>query len=71
MLLVKKKDGTYRFCVDYHHLNAMTVKHKYPVPIIDEFLDELINAAWFSTLDLAARYHQILLKGGEEHKTTF
>lgn len=71
VLLVKKKDGSYHFCVDYRHLNAMTVKKKYPVPIIDEFLDELVNASWFSTVDLAAGYHLIPLQSGEEHKTTF
>jgi len=71
VILVKKKDNTWRFCVDYRHLNAITVKCKYPVPIIDEFLDELSRAKWFSSLDLRAGFHQIRLKSGEEFETAF
>lgn len=69
VLLVKKKDESYRFCVDFRHLNVVTAKSKYPVPIIEELLDELEGASWFSSLDLTAGYHQILLKPGEEPKT--
>lgn len=71
VLLVKKKDNSWRFCVDYRHLNAITLKSKYPVPIIDEFLDELSKASWFTSLDLRAGFHQIRLKPGEEYKTAF
>jgi hypothetical protein len=71
VLLVNKKDNTWRFCVDYRHLNAITIKSKYPVPVIYEFLDELANGSWFSCLDLRAGFHQLRLKPGEEFKTAF
>jgi hypothetical protein len=71
VLLVKKKDNSWRFCVEYKFLNAITLKGKFPVPIIDEFLDELGHANWFSSLDLRAGLHQIRLKPGEKHKTSF
>lgn len=71
VLLVKKKDGSYRFCVDFRHLNAITAKVRYPVPVIEELLDELTHASWFTSLDLTAGYHQIRLQVGEEPKTAF
>ncbi|WVZ62826.1 LOW QUALITY PROTEIN: hypothetical protein U9M48_012526, partial [Paspalum notatum var. saurae] len=70
MLLVKK-DNSWHFCVDYCHLNAITMKAKYQVPIIDELLDELAGASWFSGLGLAVGFHQICVQPGEEHKTAF
>lgn len=71
VLLVKKKDMTWRFCVDFRHLNAITLKTKYPVPLIDYFLDELGKVSWFSSLDITAGYHQVRLKPGEAFKTAF
>lgn len=70
-VLVRKKDGSIRFCVDYRKLNVVTVKDSYPLPRIDDILDQLSGNVWFSTLDLKSDYWQLGIRPQDKDKTAF
>lgn len=71
IVLVKKKDGSLRLCVDYRQLNSRTRKDAFPLPRIEESLDALTGARWFSTLDLASGYNQVPVAEADRSKTAF
>ena len=70
-VMVKKKDGSLRFCVDFKQLNAATVKDTHPIPRIDDLLDALHGARWFSTLDLRSGYWQVPIQERDKEKKAF
>jgi hypothetical protein len=69
--MVPKKDGTWRMCVDYQALNKITVKNQYPLPHIDDLLDQLKNVVYFTKLDLCSGYHHIRVEEQDAWKPAF
>ena len=71
ILFVKKKDGSYRMCIDNRELNKLTVKNCYPLPRIDDLFDQWQGASWFSKIDLRLSYHQMRFRDEDIQKTLF
>ncbi|GKF50975.1 retrotransposon protein, putative, ty3-gypsy subclass, partial [Tanacetum coccineum] len=71
VLFVKKKDGSFRMCIDYRELNKMTVKNRYPLPRIDDLFDQLQGSIIYSKIDLRSGYHQLRVQEQDIPKTAF
>src|SRR5699024_4346051 len=71
ILFVKKPGGGIRFCVDYRALNAITKKDRYPLPLINDTLERISRATWFTKLDVIAAFHKIRIEEGSEWMTAF
>ncbi|GJS48395.1 putative reverse transcriptase domain-containing protein [Tanacetum coccineum] len=70
-MFVKKKDGSFRMCIDYKELNRLTIKNRYPFPRIDDLFDQLQGSQFFSKIDLRSRYHQLRVHEDDIPKTVF
>ncbi|GJT31565.1 putative reverse transcriptase domain-containing protein [Tanacetum coccineum] len=71
VLFIKKKDGSFRICIDYQELNKLTVKNRYPLPRIDDLFDQLQSSSVYSKIDLRSGYHQLRVRDEDIPKTTF
>ena len=71
IVFAKKKDGTLRVCIDYRNLNKVTIKNRYPLPLIPELTDRLVGAKIFTKLDVRQAYHRVRMAAGHEYKTAF
>ena len=69
--VIRKKDGTMRLCIDNRMLNKVTIKNRYPLPRIDDLLDQMKGTTVFSKIDLRSGYHQLQIKDEDIHKTAF
>jgi hypothetical protein len=71
VIFIKRKEGSWRLCIDYRQLNKATIKNQYPLPRIDDLFDQMKDTTMFSKIDLRSGYHQLLIKEDEVPKTVF
>ena len=70
-MLVQKKDGTWRLCIDYHALKKITVRNRYPIPWIDDLLDQIKGDKYFNKIELKSGYHQVPIEPFDAWKSAF